>query len=370
MKKIAGILSFFILFFCLSISVFALENLQESEIDVKDFFPNETVEHFKENGIESFDFETLLELDIKDMFAYLKNLVKNEISAPFLLMYAVFVVVIITSLTSSINGGFLNAEIQKNFSAVGVLCVGTTIATPIISCLEQAREFVSSVSSFVEVFVPSISAVMFASGHSNTAVGYQATMMIAVELISAFLCNTIIPLLYMFLAFSIVSKIAGEYNIDLVSKTIKSFVTWSLTFVMTAFVALITIKGIIGAGVDSVALRTGRFFVGSLVPAVGAALAEAASTLQKSMGLIKSTSGVFGILAIIFYFIPPLVKVLVFKITCSISSSVGELLGAEKIASVLREVTVVLNLICSVILSYAAMLILSTAVILCVGNEG
>ncbi len=368
MKKIFVFFYAIIISFSMTMSVFALGGEDSNDISVEDYLPKDAIEILNDNGIDSLDFQTLMNLDVGDFLNYIIKCVKNELSRPVTLIYVIFLVVIIIALARGVNGGFLSGALENNFSIVGVLCVSTTLATPIIACLEQSRDFIEKTTDFIKVFVPSFAAVMLASGHNNTAIGYQATMVVAVEFISSFLLNTIITLLYMFLAFSIVSKIGGEYNLDMITKSLRTIVTWSLTLVISVFVALITIKGIIGVSADSIAIRTGKFFAGSFVPAVGAALAEAATTLQKSVGLIRNSTGVFGIIAVIFYFVPPLVKILVYRLSLSIASAVSKMFGVNKISELLIDASVVLSLISSVILSYAALLILSTAVILCIGG--
>lgn len=348
--------------------VCAINNEFSNNTSVEDYLPQEAKDILMENNIDSFDYKTLMELDVRDFIKYLTKCVENELTRPFTIIYVIFLVIIIIALVSGINGGILGEQLEKNFSVVGVLCVSSALSAPIIMCLEQSRQFIEKTTDFIRVFVPSFAAVMFASGHNNTAIGYQTTMIVAVEFVSSFLLNTVISLLYLFIAFSIVCKVAGEWSLDIITKPLRSIVLWSLSLVVSVFVALITIKGIIGVSSDSITLRTGKFFVGSFVPAVGAALSEATSTLQKSVGLIRNSTGIFGIITVFLYFIPPIIKILVYKLCFNVSATVSKMLGVNSVSELLSDIADVLNLIFSVILSYAALLILSTAVILSIGG--
>ena len=344
-------------------SVYALDNINASEI-----LPQSGVDILEENGIKSLDLEEILNLSPSECVNYLFKCIKNEIDTPFLMVYMIFLVIIITSVASAMGGGFLSAELEKSFSVVGVLCVCTTALIPLISCLDQTRSFIIDLSGFVEAFVPVFSAATVSSGQPITGAGYSVVVIFASEFLSVFLSDIILPLLFLYLSFSIAGRCVAGFRYEYIATSIKSVINWSLTLLMTMFVSLVTIKGLIGAGADSVALRTGRFFIGSFVPAVGGALSEAASTVQKSLGLIKNTTGVFGIIVAALCFIPPLIKVLIFKFTCDICAIAGEALGAEKIAGLLRDVSGVLGLLNSVILSYSALIVLSTTVSLIVGK--
>ncbi|MBE6788210.1 MAG: hypothetical protein E7539_00930 [Ruminococcaceae bacterium] len=364
MKKI-------IVFACIAFVVFSFPCIAlASEESVEEFFPKDAGELLLQNGFSSLDMQEILNLTPAQALEYVLNSFKNELDTPFVMVYFLFLVIIITSITSGINGGFLSKELENNFSTVGVLSVCTTALVPIVTCAEQTREFITQISGFARVFVPVLSAVMISGGQVNSGVGYQTVMIFATEFLSVFLSGIILPLIFFYLAFSVVGRTAAGFNTDSITNSVKSTVNFSLSLVMTLFVALVTIKGIIGTGSDSVALRTGKFFVGSFVPAVGGALAEAAATMQKSMGLIKNTTGVFGIIAAALYFIPPLVKVLIYKFTCSIISAVGQLLGADKIAGLLKDISSVLSLMVSVILSFASLIVLSTAVTLIISGGG
>ncbi len=362
MKKIAFFAVFIVLFaaFCVKSNA--------ADVSVEEILPQETQDILSENGFSDYDINSLLNLSPSQVLEYVVDSVKNQINAPFVLFYMIFLVIIITSITSGINGGFLSSELDKSFSVVGVLCVCTTAIIPIIACIDETRQFISQMSGFVKVFVPVLSGAMVSSGQINSGAGYQVTMVFAAEFLSTFLSGIILPLILMYLAFATVGRITAGFKIDTVTSSVKSTVNWTLSLVMSLFVGLITIKGIVGTGADSIALRTGKFFVGSFVPAVGGALSEAAATVQKSMGLIKNTTGVFGIIAAGLYFLPPLIKVLIYKFTCDLTAIIGEMLGAEKISGLLKDISAVLALLSSVVLSYGTLVILSTAVTLIIGG--
>ena len=362
MRKIV-IFAVFIAFFML----FSLES-KAADVSVEELLPQETQELLSENGFSDIDINSLLDLSPSQVFEYIVNSVKNQIGAPQILFYIIFLVIIITSIASGINGGFLSSELDKNFSIISVLCVCTTAIVPIIACVEETRSFISQISGFVKVFVPVLSGVMISAGQVNSGAGYQVTMVFASEFLSSFLSGIILPLILMYLAFATVGRITAGFKIDTISTSVKSTVNWTLSLVMSLFVGLVTTKGIVGTGADSIALRTGRFFVGSFVPAVGSALSEAAATVQKSMGLIKNTTGVFGIIAAALYFVPPLIKILIYKFTCDLTAIIGEMLGAEKISGLLKDISTVLALLSSIVLSYGVLAVLSTAVTLIIGG--
>ena len=364
MKKIIVMLLMFVIFTFFGSNCFALEN------NIEEIFPSEEGQMLLDSGFSSLDSENLLNLTPSQVINYIFEIVKNELDAPFLLLYILFLIIVIVATVSGINGGYLSKELNKNLTTVGVLTVCSTALVPLISCMEETRKFISNLSGFNSVFTPVFSSAMAISGQIRSGAGYQMIMLFANEFLSFFISSIIMPLVFFYFAFTVVGRTVFDFNIDNLSSSIKSIVNISLTFSMTVFVSLITLKGIIGASTDSITLRTGKFFIGSFVPAVGAALSEAAGTIQKSVGLIKSTTGIFGIIAAIMYFLPPLIKVLIFKFTCLIASFIGQMIGTSRIAELLKDISNVLSLLVSIILSSGSIFVLSTAITLVISGGG
>lgn len=364
MKKFTALLLMLFIFLFFGINTYALET------SAQDIFPSEAGQMLLENGFSSIDSESLLNLTPSQVFNYLLELVKNELDTPFVLLYLLFLVIVIVSIVSGVNGGYLSRELDKSITTIGILSICCTALVPVISCMEETRQFVSDLSGFGRVFTPVFSSVMVMSGQIKSGAGYQVIMLFASEFISVFISNIIMPLVFFYFAFTIVGRTVFDFNIDNLSSSVKSMINISLTFSMTVFVSLITLKGIIGASTDSITLRTGRFFIGSFVPAVGSALSEAVGTIHKSVGLIKGTTGVFGIIAAIMYFLPPLIKVLIFKFTCVIASFLGQMLGTGKISELLKDVSNILSLLVSIILSTGSIFVLSTAITLVLSSGG
>jgi len=362
--KIITIVIFLVsIFFLLTTTVCAIDT------SIEDSFPDDAKQMLIENGFSSLDYESLLNLTPQQVFSYILNLIKNELDTPFVFLYLIFLVIIIISIITGINGGFLSKELDNSITTVGVLTICTTSLVPIVSCMEETRKFISNLCGFNNVFTPILSGAMAFSGQIKTGAGYQTIMLFANEFISVFISSVILPLVYFYFAFTVIGRTAVNFNIDSISNAIKSSVNICLTFSMTIFVSLITLKGIISVGGDSVALRTGKIFIGNFVPAVGGALSEAAGTIYKSIGLIKNTTGAFGIIVAVMYLLPSILKVLIFKFTCMISSIFGEMLGAGKIAGLLKDISGILNIMISIILSVSSIFILSTAITLIISGS-
>lgn len=357
------------IFFCiaLGLNVSASESITEKTLI--DFLPKEMTSFLAEYGFEKFNAEELINISITDIFNYLVNVIKAEIKSPLVIIYIVIIVVIVSSVAMGIGNNFLSGAIEKSFSIVSILTICTTVSIPIITIISRAQEFINNTSSFIKAFVPALSAVMMAGGKTLKGAGYQVVLIAAAETVSVLLSSFLIPVIILFLCFSIVSRLSHELKLSGFLNGIKNIILWSLTLLTTLFVSFITIKGAISAGADSLALRTGKFFLGNFIPAIGGSLSEAAASIVSSINLIENTVGIFGIIAITVYFIPILIQILIYKFVCDISYGAADCLGAGEVALLMKDISSILGIINAIILNYAAIFILSTAITLSFGGK-
>ena len=361
MKKCVFLFVMIFMLFSLSTTVFA------QDTNITDILPSETQDLLIDSGFNEISAEEILSLSPNEIFGFLIKSLKTAFDTPFISLFSICAVSLLISLVSGIKSNYLNTELQNTISTVGILCVFSSFSISIVSCIKETTEFINTTSNFIKVFVPALSSVIYLGGQSSTANNYQITVILASEVISDLISNVIIPLLYIFLAISVANHINSSLKLSTTLSFVKTSAVWILSISVMIFVSLITIKGIIAAETDTLALKTGRFFIGSFVPAVGGALSEAALTMQTGIKLIKSSSGIFGIIAAVLYFIPPLIKIILYKLALNVSSAVSEILGVDKISIILKDLSTIFGLLISIILSFSAVFVLSTAVIITLG---
>ncbi len=368
MKKVRGTFLSVIFTLLLSLDVYAHNEITEQS--VKEYLPKQLTDFLGEYGFEKFSAKELIDVSLSDILNYILEIVKNELKSPLVIIYIFITVVLLASIALGIGNKYFDGTIEKNFSVVSVLTICTTAVIPILTVIDGAQKFIQNTASFIKAFVPCLSAIMMAGGKTLKGAGYQIALVTASEILASFLSSVLIPVLILLLCFSIVSRVSPELRLGSFISGIKSVILWSLTLITTLFVSFITIKGAITGGADSLALRTGKFFLGNFIPAIGGALSEAASSVVSGINLIENTAGIFGIIAIILYFIPILIRVLLYKFACDISAGIGECLGAGDLSLLMRDISSVLGLINAVILNFAALFVLSTAITLIFGGKG
>ena len=139
---------------------------------------------------------------------------------------------------------------------------------------------------------------------------------------------------------------------------------------LTIFVAFLTVQTLVSSSGDSVSLRTAKFLIGSFVPVVGSALADAFIAAQGCIRLVRTTVGAFGAVAVIFVFLPVLLRALAWFLAVQLAGALAQLFGLEGTAGLLRSVGSVLGILMALILSFGLLVIISTTLVLLTGQGG
>ena len=381
MKKMIVILQvLWMLFGGVTLSVFAeipvgseqdqeLVNLTE-ESGVNQLYeqlPKEAQGLLDESGIHEVNSTDILSLDEKDIWSLIGNGVKKSLSEPLRILAAVIGVVLLASLLGSFESHFEDEGMKKLLHIISVLCVSGILVVPIISLIKSTVSLIQQVSEFLMGFIPVYAGIISVSGKPVSAFTYNSMLLGAVELISFCSATLLIPIMGVYLALCFTGAATDQVQIGGICKSIQKFSTWVLGFLITIFVGLLTIKSFVANSADSVTLKTGKYLVSSFLPVVGGAIGDALTVLQSSVGVIKSTVGAFGILAVVVCFLPAILKLLLMNLAVRIAQGVSELLEVKKVSGLLDATGFVLSFLQSVLVCYGVMVIVSVSLMLVLG---
>lgn len=360
------------------LTVFAQEDAGQQEIleeqleisganDLYNQLPDETEQLLRENGIEEMAPEQIINFSVGDFFGNLWTLIKREATLPLRILLTVLAIVLLCSLFQAFRATIEESGYANVLSAVSVLAVCAVIMAPVIDCIVRAADTVKQCSNFILSFIPIFTGIVAASGKPITAAGYTTAMFGTVQVIAQIVSAVLIPLLGIFLALSLAGALNDRIHIGGIINTVRNIVIWTLGILLTIFVGMLTIKGLVAGSADTVATKTTKFLLGSFVPVVGGALGEALNSVQGCMGVIKTTVGSFGVIVCFLTFLPPLLTILLLMAALHLSAGIAEIMSVEKVGSILKAGASALSLIFGIILMFAMLLIISVTILLMLG---
>lgn len=335
--------------------------------ELYDKTPDEAKEILDNLGVDKIDYKTLLTLSPTDFFKALWQILLTQLRKPLVILASITGVAVLCSLVEGLNVSIGQRSLDTVFNVVAILCICTAVVNPIVECIRSAAAAIQSCADFILSFIPVFVSLVAVGGQPVSATTYNTFLLLTSEVISKITANQLVPLVTIYLAFCIVGALTPSMNLSGAASTAKSIVTWALGLLVTVFVGLLGIQSLVASGADTVAMKTGKFLIGSFVPVVGKALSDALTTAQSCVKLLKTTVGAYAVAVASLTFLPSLLQTIVWYFAVNLGSSVSDVLGAQQIGKVLKACATALSLLLAIIAFVALLFIISTTIMLVVG---
>ena len=334
MKRILKCLVFSIVFLTLLFSSNISVNAFEENIDsyseefdfqsIADAVDGETAEILSDMGIDEISFEKLFSVSVSKVFHVLFDITKRSLTEPFKFLVFSTGILILTALFSS----FMSSS--QTVSVVGNSVLALSVAVPVANGVTTAFSVLETLNVFTTAFAGVFAMLVSASGKVALGSSYASLAVLSDTLFSTLLTGISQPAVNAMCSLGFLSCFDIYKFSEKISALVKKFYITFLGFVGTFFSGIVTLKGVMGAGVDSLTSRGIRFVVGRTVPVVGGAVSDTYSALVSSLSLIKSTVGIFGVVTVVLTVLPSLLELLGWIFALSIVISISELLGSNE----------------------------------------
>lgn len=384
-KKIRFLFSFFMIAFLLIIPVHAQDTSSSSSSPtVEEYYkqqmedsgannlpnslPDDTRKILNQMGIDTADWESISNLTPQTIFSQITGIAGEKGAAPLKAAASVLAIMLLCALLNGMKLSFGDKPLGGVIGMVGTLCICTVVITPIVSCIGNAANVIKIAADFLLACVPVLTGIMIAGGQSISAGSYNLLMVGAGNVISLLAANILVPLMNIFLAFSIVSAVSPNLNLSGLCDMFSKVVKWILGFCMTVFTGLLTLQSLVTTAADSTGTKAAKFVISSFVPVVGSALGDALNTVQGCVKLLKSGVGAFGLLAAACVFLPILLECIFWLLTLYLCAGIGDVFDLKEITVLLRSAAKVLEMMLAIILCSMTVLTVSTVLMLIIGG--
>ncbi len=366
LKIISAILLTGILIVFCPVSVQALEpNIdqynQEFDLDsVISATDENTLEILKELGIDELSYESLFSVSPVKVFTALFNILSRAIKAPLKFLFVTVGVLIIMSFLSSFF------ESSETVSLVGCSVIALNGAVPVAGMVTSAFSVLQTLSVFTTTFAGVFCAIVSSSGNISAGLTYSAMTVFSDTLFSGLLSEFCQPVVNIMCCLSFLSCFDFYGFSAGFCATFKKIYVFFMSFVGTVFSGIITIKGVLSEGADTVTARSIRFVVGRSLPVVGGTVSETYSALISSLSIIKNTVGIFGIITVIVTVLPTLAELLSWILAIDIAIILCNSFGVGKGNPMLSVLKDTLVLLVATIVIVSAIFIVSVGVVIAV----
>lgn len=308
------------------------------------------------SGEFSLDPVRLLQDIINDLFDEIKNSREEMVS---ILVIAALSGVLQIIKNSDDNTGVGEAAFFACFTimTMSALKIFSITVGYGVSIIREISEFITKLSP---VFV----ALLASGGAVTSAAAFHPVLSGAVYVLTLIVDKCIVPLVYLSALLGIISNMTPKLQLEALTKLIHSFGKWILTAALTVFTGVTAIYGFSVPVLDTVALKTAKFAVGSFVPVVGGLLADTVETVLGGTRLMKNAVGTAGIVLILSVSAIPILKIIAILIMLELVAAASEPLADRRITDMLKSICSSISLILGMVITSVMLFTICIGIIL------
>lgn len=330
-----------------------------------DALPDETKDLLDRLEITPKNSDFVNKITTGNVFTLIIDIIKSEGKTPAVTALSILGIVLAVSALKNFGG---KSENDMLLSYVATIAVAGATLLPLYNVITASARTIKAGAQFMLSFVPIYSTILLSSGKPLTSASSGALLLGASEGLIALATYVITPLSVAYLSVCTCGSLSPVLNVSGLSELYKRAATWSLSLIMTVYLGVLSIQTTVNAAADNLALKTGKFVIGTFIPVVGGAVSEAVSTVGACVSLLKSTVGIYGIIAEALIVIPLVLWLVAWRLSLSVSSSVATLFDCAKIATLLRAADTAVSFLLSVVLICSLAFILSLTVLMLAGG--
>lgn len=355
-------LSAFVAFFC-CVFVHAQSNIDayKDEYDFDEIISSiddETLQILSEIGIDEISHESIFSVSPTKVFKAIFNIVTGALNGPVRFCVITIGVLILTTLLSSVT------DSDESVSLVGGSVIALSAAVPVAQIVTTSFSVLETLGVFTTAFAGVFCAVVSSSGNISGAVAYSSVTVFSNALFSGLLSELSQPVVNAMCSLGFLSCFDFFGFSARFSSTVKKVYVFFMSFVGTVFSGIVTIKGVLSNGADTLTAKGVRFVVGRSLPVVGGTVSETYSALISSLSLIKNTVGIFGIITVVITVLPTLIQLVLWVLCLEITVSVSESFGTQKAIGMLNVLKDTMVLLIATLSIVTAIFIVSVGVVI------
>ncbi len=362
MKKLIVFLIFAVI---LSVNVRA-ENSYGQQYDISgaeeiyDMLPPSSEQIIEDLDIDISRADWVGKLTFESVFSQIFSFFKTGLKTPLMCTGGMLAVMLIIAAANSFEGFKPFRDVS---SYIFTICGVSGVLFPMFSLINSCASAVKGISVLMNGFVPLYAGILTVGGRGVTATGMSFLLLAAAGLVGSLSSFVIVPLMSCYLGVGVVGSVMPLGTTSRMGDGIKKAAIWLLSLILTVFIGILSVQTCVNKATDNLGLKTVRFMLGSFVPVAGGALSESLGTLLGSMGLLKSSVGMFAVVAIAATVLPLVIEMLIWRFMLFALDMIVEVLGIDMKKDVLYAADSVLAVLVGVLLFVAALFIISLGII-------
>lgn len=324
-------------------------------------------EFAEEHNLTVENTEAMSEITPGQVLGYIWDTFCEKLKEPLKLLASLMSVILVSAIVSSTEDTVSNKSLSKVFGIISVLITIGIISDSVSGCIDTAVEALDSGGTFMIGYVPVFAGITASSGSVTSAAAYNILVLLVAQLTVRISANYVVPILSLCMSMGIIEAINPDFHLSGITEGVKKAITFSMGFVMTIFIGLLSLQSIVGASADTLGVKAAKYMVSNWVPVVGGAVADTYATVKHSLGLLRGGAGFVGIILLFVMLVPPLLEITAMRFVFSAADIISDIFGISQVKTLIKNTSWILSTIFSILTCFAVMLIISTTILMLVG---
>ncbi len=309
-----------------------------------------------------------LDFNIKNIGANALSFLLKEIYQNLGILIRLTVLIVICAILKNLQTQFLSEGVSQIAFYVCYIVLVTVLLVSFSTAAQLGMGIINNMVDFMYATIPVLITLLISGGSITTGGIFQPVMLLIVEVAATIIKNAFIPLIFFSSILTIVSNISAKVQLTGLASFIKQIVTWGLGIVLTAFIAVVSLQGSMGAVVDGVTAKAAKFAISAFIPIVGKTLSDAADTVVGCTLLIKNAAGVATMLGVLIICAVPLIKIIALVALYKACGAMLEPISEPGITNCINDVAGSMLYIFAVAAAVAFMFIISVTALISASN--
>ena len=330
----------FLLSACFCLSLFSVlvsaddgKTLPDVYQDLLDSLPSSLLERLPEGALSSNTEELGGAVGEMSSFSYLLgtvlSLVGLRLGDCLKLLCSVVGILILSSICRTFCTSLKKPEIARAFSFMITLIITISLFATGFGTIEGVVSYFETLNAFTSASIPLMGSLYVMGGNAAAAVATSAGLSVFMTVLEEVVGRSIVPFCGICLALALIGACEGGPRLGSLLTSLKKKYTLVLSFFMMLLLAMLSAQTVLGASGDTLAMRSAKFAAGSLIPVVGGSVAELLRSVSASVGYMRASVGICGVLLLLLLMLPTLVELLLARTAWQICAFFADVLGCD-----------------------------------------
>ena len=232
----------------------------------------------------------------------------------------------------------------------------------------KAAAAVGDTAGFAETAAPTLGALLTAMGYPVSAKLLTPRLALTAGGAAAVIRSAAMPMLLASGVLTVLNGLTESLKLERWIKLLHKSVKWLLGLLTTVYSACAVAGGIAAANADSAALRSAKYAVDRLIPAVGGMVTGAVDAVRSASLLLKNGVGTAALLIIAGMLLKPALELLCGMLAFRIAAAVLEPFSDERIVKMLDGIADTVSLLLACTAAAAAMFTVTVVMAIAAGG--